>query len=63
MPLSFRQYDLFKVFNYQYLIKKFWETKTISGKLSVLFKGPGWVPGSPRLGNHEDLPQVCLSIT
>ena len=30
--------------------------------MSVLFKGPGWVPGSPRLGNHEDLPEVNIFL-
>ena len=27
-------------------------------QLSVLFKGPGWTPGTPRLGDPADLPEV-----
>ena len=30
-----------QVFNYRYIIGKFWETKGLGQKLSVLFKGPG----------------------
>ncbi len=30
-----------QIFNYQYVLKKFWETETLGDKLSVLFKGPG----------------------
>lgn len=26
--------------------------------MSVLFKGPGWVPGKPRLGLSEEIPEV-----
>ena len=26
--------------------------------MSVLFKGPGWTPGKPRLGDPADLPEV-----
>lgn len=31
-----------------------------SNKMSVLFKGPGWMPGTPRLGNPEDIPDVSF---
>lgn len=27
-------------------------------KLKVLFQGPGWAPGKPRLGLYEDVPDV-----
>lgn len=30
-----------QVFNYRYIFKKFWETESLSDKMSVLFKGPG----------------------
>ncbi len=30
-----------QVFNYQYVLKKCWNAKTMSEKFSVLFKGPG----------------------
>ncbi|XP_059827335.1 alkylglycerol monooxygenase isoform X2 [Hypanus sabinus] len=41
-----------------YIWKTFWATPGISNKISVVFKGPGWEPGKPRLGNHEDLPAI-----
>lgn len=31
-------------------------------QLSVLFKGPGWTPGMPRLGNPADLPEVLSHV-
>jgi alkylglycerol monooxygenase len=44
-----------------------WRTaQTLPGwknKLSVIFKGPGWQPGTPRLGNYEDLPKVEQPVT
>lgn len=30
--------------------------------LSFLFKGPGWSPGKPRLGDIKDLPEVNIQI-
>lgn len=51
-----------QIFNYQYLMEKSWAVESYSDKLSVLFKGPGWVPGSGRLGNHEDLPKIEYPI-
>ncbi|CAG0893914.1 unnamed protein product [Cyprideis torosa] len=41
-----------------YVLRTFKETQGIGNKLSVLFKGPGWSPGKPRLGLMEDLPDV-----
>ena len=29
-----------------------------SDKLKAIFYGPGWVPGSPKLGYYEHLPEV-----
>uniref|UniRef100_A0A8C2AX07 Alkylglycerol monooxygenase n=1 Tax=Cyprinus carpio TaxID=7962 RepID=A0A8C2AX07_CYPCA len=43
---------------YPYLWQRFWETEGISNKLSIIFKGPGWTPGKPRLGDIADIPQV-----
>uniref|UniRef100_A0A8C2BH87 Alkylglycerol monooxygenase n=1 Tax=Cyprinus carpio TaxID=7962 RepID=A0A8C2BH87_CYPCA len=43
---------------YPYLWQRFWEAEGISNKLSVIFKGPGWTPGKPRLGDIADIPQV-----
>lgn len=41
-----------------YIWKTFWAMEGIGNKLSVLFKGPGWTPGSSRLGNIEDIPDI-----
>ncbi|KAK7480947.1 hypothetical protein BaRGS_00027762, partial [Batillaria attramentaria] len=41
-----------------HIIKTFRQMDNWGDKLSVVFKGPGWEPGKPRLGNREDLPQV-----
>ena len=37
-----------------------YSTPGLSNKLSVIFKGPGWLPGLPRLGREEDIPDVSL---
>ncbi|XP_030637328.1 alkylglycerol monooxygenase [Chanos chanos] len=42
--------------HYRYIWRKFWRTKGIAHKLSVIFKGPSWAPGKPRLGDHADVP-------
>lgn len=41
-----------------YIVKSAWNMEGFSNKLSVIFKGPGWSPGKPRLGCIEDIPQV-----
>lgn len=51
-----------QMFNYKYLFQKFLSAPTLSHKFSVLFKGPGWMPGTGRLGNHEDLPKIEYPI-
>lgn len=33
-----------------------------ANKLSTLFKGPGWLPGKPRLGDPNDIPDVCRPV-
>ena len=33
----------------------------VGHKLAVLFKGPGWSPGKPRLGCRDEIPQVRLN--
>lgn len=50
-----------QLFNYEYVIKRFLKAP-LCEKFSVLFKGPGWMPGTGRLGNHEDLPKVQYPI-
>ncbi|GFR29495.1 alkylglycerol monooxygenase [Trichonephila clavata] len=44
------------------LLKRVWSTEGWRNKLSLLFKGPGWSPGKPRLGNIEDVPEVRIQI-
>uniref|UniRef100_A0A8D0H406 Alkylglycerol monooxygenase n=1 Tax=Sphenodon punctatus TaxID=8508 RepID=A0A8D0H406_SPHPU len=41
-----------------YIWKTFWATSGFCNKFSVLFKGPGWEPGKPRLGLPEELPVI-----
>uniref|UniRef100_A0A8C2BJF8 Alkylglycerol monooxygenase n=1 Tax=Cyprinus carpio TaxID=7962 RepID=A0A8C2BJF8_CYPCA len=48
---------------YPYLWQRFWEAEGISNKLSVIFKGPGWTPGKPRLGDIADIPQILSEMT
>jgi len=44
--------------HYKYIYDTFWKMEGVKNKLSLLFKGPGWTVGSPRLGNPEDLPEI-----
>ena len=40
--------------------------KTLPGlgnKLSAVFKGPGWMPGKPRLGDPEDIPDTHAPVS
>ncbi|XP_053570089.1 alkylglycerol monooxygenase [Bombina bombina] len=41
-----------------YMWNMFWDTPGFFNKISVIFKGPGWGPGKPRLGLPEELPKV-----
>ncbi|XP_058038019.1 alkylglycerol monooxygenase isoform X4 [Ahaetulla prasina] len=41
-----------------YIWSIFWTTPGFVNKLSVIFKGPGWAPGKPRLGLIEEIPEV-----
>lgn len=34
----------------------------VGNKLSTLFKGPGWQPGKPRLGDPNDIPDVFRPV-
>ncbi|GAA6088858.1 alkylglycerol monooxygenase isoform X1 [Tachysurus ichikawai] len=43
---------------YIYLWHQFLNADGITNKLSVIFNGPGWTPGKPRLGDPDDLPEV-----
>ena len=33
---------------------------TFSDKISAFLRGPGWFPGTPRLGDPDDLPKVHM---
>lgn len=46
----------------KWIWKRFNEENTISDKLSTIFKGPGWHKGTPRLGLHEELPEVIKKM-
>ncbi|XP_037066396.1 alkylglycerol monooxygenase isoform X2 [Peromyscus leucopus] len=55
--------DTFEPFKVQfhhllYIWNTFWATPGFFHKFSVLFKGPGWSPGKPRLGLSEEIPEV-----
>ncbi|XP_004702885.1 alkylglycerol monooxygenase isoform X1 [Echinops telfairi] len=41
-----------------YIWTTFWITPGFFNKFSVIFKGPGWGPGKPRLGLSEEIPEV-----
>ncbi|XP_026881429.2 alkylglycerol monooxygenase isoform X3 [Electrophorus electricus] len=43
---------------YTYLWQQFVNANGIAHKLSVIFKGPSWEPGKPRLGDHENVPKI-----
>ncbi|XP_078663017.1 alkylglycerol monooxygenase-like [Branchiostoma floridae x Branchiostoma belcheri] len=47
-----------QVCHYTHIWRTFWVTPGLANKLSVLWKGPGWEPGKPRLGCIEDIPKV-----
>ncbi|CAL4150937.1 unnamed protein product, partial [Meganyctiphanes norvegica] len=40
------------------LVEKFRSMDNFGDKVRALFYGPGWFPGTPRLGNPEDVPDV-----
>ncbi|XP_033856854.1 alkylglycerol monooxygenase-like [Acipenser ruthenus] len=44
--------------HYVHIWNTLWDTPGITNKLSVIFKGPGWGPGKPRLGLPEELPEI-----
>jgi alkylglycerol monooxygenase len=44
------------------LMKRIYEIKGWRNKLNVIWKGPGWAPGKPRLGDINDVPVVSKII-
>ncbi|XP_054093196.1 alkylglycerol monooxygenase isoform X4 [Callithrix jacchus] len=51
-PIKLQFHHLF------YIWTTFWATPGFFNKFSVIFKGPGWGPGKPRLGLSEEIPEV-----
>ncbi|XP_057160513.1 alkylglycerol monooxygenase isoform X9 [Ursus arctos] len=46
-----------------YIWTTFWATPGFFNKFSVIFKGPGWGPGKPRLGLSEEIPEALSQVT
>ncbi|XP_015765811.1 PREDICTED: alkylglycerol monooxygenase-like, partial [Acropora digitifera] len=44
--------------HFTHIWKTLWEMPGTMNKLSVIFQGPGWKPGKPRLGDPGDIPEV-----
>ena len=36
---------------------------TVSDKIAAVVKGPGWFPGTPRLGDPMGAPEVIIKVT
>jgi len=47
-----------QVFAYWHLFLRFLRIEGLWNKCCVLLKGPGWVPGSPRLGDPNEIPEI-----
>lgn len=46
----------------QHIWNQVWKLEGIGNKLSAIFKGPGWEPGKPRLGDPNDIPDVSRPV-
>lgn len=51
-----------QTFNYRYIFRKLKKAGSWSERFGILFKGPGWVNGSPRLGDRHSLPKVKYPV-
>lgn len=49
--------------HFLHVCRQFWAIEGLGNKLSTLFKGPGWQPGKPRLGDPNDIPDVISTGT
>lgn len=61
MVFSYLKQTIFLFFQFHHLLTiwtTFWATPGFFNKFSVIFKGPGWGPGKPRLGLNEEIPEV-----
>ncbi|KAJ8415962.1 hypothetical protein AAFF_G00405190 [Aldrovandia affinis] len=43
---------------YPFIWRRFWRARGINNKLSVIFKGPSWRPGKPRLGDRTQMTKI-----
>ncbi|KAK8760816.1 hypothetical protein V5799_027918 [Amblyomma americanum] len=48
--------------HFMYMCKQVISIEGLGNKLSTVFKGPGWQPGKPRLGDPNDIPDVCRPV-
>ena len=44
------------------MLKRTFKANSFRESISILFKGPGWQPGSPRLGYPELIPAVNIKF-
>ncbi|XP_022081909.1 alkylglycerol monooxygenase-like [Acanthaster planci] len=44
--------------HYKYILETAWNMPGLTNKLWVFLKGPGWMPGLPRQGSIEDIPDI-----
>ncbi|CAN7980230.1 unnamed protein product [Ixodes pacificus] len=51
-----------QVHQLQHIWNQVWKLEGIGNKLSAIFKGPGWEPGKPRLGDPNDIPDVSRPV-
>jgi alkylglycerol monooxygenase len=47
-----------QIFYYGKIWEKVQSMDNLSDKISAIVKGPGWFPGTPRLGDLEMVPEV-----
>ena len=61
--LSFQQHDkalfTFQLFYIKSVFDKGFGMNTLGDKVSSFLKGPGWFPGTERLGDLNMVPEVC----
>lgn len=51
-----------QMFHYINILKGSLEATNLGHKLSVILKGPGWYPGTQRLGDPNDIPDVKAPV-
>lgn len=54
-----KTWDILYLYTYPFrdIYKRVKKYDKFTDKLGVFFKGPGWEPGKPRLGNYEEIPE------